>query len=40
MTVRLTPERAGQIVARLAWALAAAFAIDFVAILILFGTGP
>lgn len=40
MRARLTPRRTGQIVAHLAWALAAGLAIDSVAMIILFGTGP
>lgn len=40
MKVRLTPERTGQIVRDMAWALAAGLAIDITAILILFGSGP
>jgi hypothetical protein len=40
MRARLTPQRAGRIVANLAWALATGLVIDFAAMIILFGTGP
>lgn len=40
MKARLTPCRAGEVVTGLFWALAAALGVDFVAVLIIFGTGP
>jgi hypothetical protein len=38
--VTLSAEHTGQIVAHLAWALAAGLAINFAALLMLFGSGP
>jgi hypothetical protein len=40
MNARLTSHRTGEAIRGFAWALAAAIAIDFAAIIILFGSGP